>query len=69
MASVRKLESVLVSKRILFKKAATISKEQSPVIRDTVCNILIENVVDNYNILLRPADSFGLIIAKLKRKG
>ena len=61
------MERVLVAKRTLSKKVAIIFKEQSPMIRGTVCIVLIKNV-DNYNILPRLADSNGLIIVKLKKK-
>lgn len=68
MASAKKMERVLVAKRTLSNKVAIIFKEQSPMIRGTVCIVLIKNVVDNYNILPRLADSNGLIIVKLKKK-
>ena len=52
----------------MFKNIAILSKDQSSKIRGTLCNFPIENVVGNYNILPRPADSNVLIIVKLKRK-
>ena len=66
-AFVRRLEMVLVAKRIFFKKIAIISQGQSPKIRGTLCNIPVENIFDIY-ILPRPADNNCLIIVKLKRK-
>ena len=43
-------------------------KGQGPKIKDTICNVPIEDVVTYCNNLPRPADSNGLVIAKLKKK-
>ena len=66
MASVERLERVLVAKWILFKKVTIRSKGESPKVRGTVCNIPIENAVDNYNVLLRPTERYRVSIVKLK---
>ena len=65
---IRRLEQVLVSRRILFKKVTIMPKGNSPKLKGTICNIPIEMVDVNCNSLPRPADSNGLIIVKLKRK-
>ena len=62
-----RLERILISKRILFKKIAIMhGKGEFSKIKGTICNVPIEseNVCD---ILPRPADSNGLIVVKLKR--
>ena len=64
----RRLERVLVAKRILFKKVTVMPKGQSPKVKGSVCNIPISEIENNCNSLPRPADSNGVIIVKLKRK-
>ena len=66
--NIRRLERFLVSRRILFKKVTVMPKGKSLKIKGNICNIPVLKVDVNYNILLRPADSNGLIIVKLKRK-
>ena len=39
-----------------------------PKIKDSLCNILVNEVYDNWISLPRPADSNGLLIVKLKPK-
>ena len=64
----RRLEGVLVAKRILFKKVTVMPKGQSPKVKGSICNIPISEIDNNCNSLVRPADSNGVIIVKLKRK-
>ena len=65
----RRLERVLVAKRILFKKVTVMpTKGQSPKMKGSICNIPISEIDNNCNSLPRPADSKGVIIVKLKRK-
>ena len=65
----RRLERVLVAKRILFKKVTVMpTKGQSPKMKGSICNIPISEIDNNCNSLPRPADSNGVIIVKLKRK-
>ena len=67
--SIRRLEKVLISKRILFKKITIIPKGQAPKMKGVVCNVPIGN--EDVNSLLplpRAADSNGIVIVKLKRK-
>ena len=65
--SVRKLERVLISKRLLFKKVKIMPKGQSPKLKGALCNISVEHV-DVSSLLSRLADSKGLVTAKLKKK-
>ena len=45
-----------------------IPKGKSLKIKGSICNIPVLEVDSNCNMLLRPADSNGIIIANLKRK-
>ena len=65
--SVRKLERVLISKRLLFKKVKIMPKGQSPKLKGALCNIPVEHV-DVSSLLSRLADSKGLVTAKMKKK-
>ena len=65
---VRRLERVLVTKRILFKKVAIMPKDQSPKVKGSICNIPISEIDNNCNSLPRSVDSSVVIIVKLKRK-
>jgi len=62
-----KLERILVSQRILFRKVAIMPKEQFPKLKGATCNIPVEtgNIC---NILPRGADSSGVVYVQLKRK-
>ena len=66
--NLRRLERVLVAKTIFFKKVTVMPKGQSPNAKGSICNIPISEIDNNCNFLLRPADSNGVIIVKLKRK-
>ena len=66
--SISRLERVLVSRRILFKKVVIMPKGKLPKIKGSLCNIPVNEVYDNCKSLPRPADSNGLLIVKLKRK-
>ena len=64
----RRLERVLVAKRILFKKVTVMPKCQSPKVEGSICNISISEIDNNCISLPRPVDSNGVIVVKLKRK-
>ena len=64
---IRKLEKVLIAKRLLFKKITIMPRGQMEKISGTICNIPI-NTTNATNMLPQPADSNGLVIVKLKRK-
>ena len=65
--SIRKLEKVLIAKRILFKNVAIMPCGKMEKIKGTICNIPVNNIGIT-NLLPRTADSKGLAIVKLKRK-
>ena len=64
---IRRLEKVLVGRRLLFKKISIMPKGQSPKLKGALCNVPVD-IVDICNTLSRPADSNGIVIVKLKRK-
>ena len=65
---IRRLERLLVSRRILFKRVTVMSKGKSLKTKGSICNIPVAEVDVNCNMLPRSADSNGLIIVKLKGK-
>ena len=66
LSSLNRLENILISKRILFKKISIMPKGQQPKIRGAVCNIPIQtNAVSN--CLPRKTDN-EILFVKLKRK-
>ena len=65
---IRGFERLFVSRWILFKIAAVMPKDKSLNIKRSACNIPVSEVDVNCNMLVRPADSNGLITVKLKRK-
>ena len=66
LKDLKKLEKILISKRIIFKKIAIINgKGEFAKIKRNICNITIE-AANTYNILPRPAASNGSIVVKLK---
>ena len=68
LQNLRKLEKVLISKRILFKKVAIMhGKGEFVKIVGNICNILVETDMV-FNVLPRPINNNGLVLAKLKRQ-
>ena len=65
--SIRKVERVLIPKRILFEKVTVLPRGQMEKITGTICNVPVDHI-DISNILPRTADSTGLAIVKLKCK-
>ena len=65
---INRLERLLPSKRILFKKVTVTPKGKSLKMKGSICNIPVAEVNVNCNIFPRPADSNGLLIVKLKSK-
>ena len=65
---INRLERLLASTRILFKKVTVMPKSKSLKIKGSICDIPVTEVNANCNTLPRPADSNGLLIVKLKRK-
>ena len=64
----RRLERLLVSRTILFKKVTVMPKGKSLKIKGSICHIPVSEVDVYCNVSPRPADSNALIIVKLKRK-
>ena len=44
------------------------SKGQSPKIKGTICNILVQEIETNCSVLPRPPNSNGIVIVKFKKK-
>ena len=66
---INRLERLLASRRIIFKKVTVKPKAgKSLKMKGTICNIPVIEVDVNCNTLPRPTDSNGLLIVKLKRK-
>ena len=64
---IRRVEKVLVARKLLFKKISIMPKAQSPKLKGALCNVPID-VVDICNTLPRPADINGTVVVKLKGK-
>jgi len=58
---IHKLEQVLVSKRLLFKKIAIMPKGRSPKLKGNICNVPVE-VDDIMTTLPREPSNNGLLL-------
>ena len=67
LADLNRLERVLISRRILFKKVSIMPKGRFPKLKGSICNIPID-LADITNVLPHGGDSNGLVVVKLKRK-
>ena len=67
LSDLDRLEKVLISRRILFKKVTIMPKGKFPKMKGSICNVPIDTT-ETVNILPHGADSNGLIVVKLKRK-
>ena len=67
LASLEKLEQILVSQRIVFEKIVVMPKGQQRKIRGAICNVPV-SCEETCRVLPRPPDSSGIIMLKLKRK-
>jgi len=67
LRNVRRLERILIVRRIVFKKVTIMPKGQAPKLKGALCNIPID-INDVSNVLPRNPDSNGIILVKLKRK-
>lgn len=61
---IRRLEKVLIARRLLFKKATILPKCESLDLKGATCNVPID-VADTCNTLSHASDSNGLVIVKL----
>ena len=66
-SDLRKLERVLISKRLLFKRITIMPKGQSSKIKGGICNVPIE-ADEICNILPRSAENNGIVQVSLKKK-
>ena len=67
LSNLNRLERVLISRRMLFKKVSIMSQGRFPNFKGNLCNIPIESD-DAINVLLRGVNSNGLLVVTLKRK-
>ena len=67
LANMNRLERVIISRRILFKKVTIMPKGQAPKLKGSICNVPV-NTNDVANTLPQGADSSGILMVKLKRK-
>ena len=66
-SDIRRLEKIIISKRLLFKKITIMSKGQAPKMKGAICNVPI-NVDDVCNVLPRGMDNNGIVRVSLKKK-
>ena len=66
LQDLNRLERVLISRRILYKKIAIMPKGQSMKLKGAICNVPID--VDSITAVMpRPVNNNGIVIMKLKR--
>ena len=63
LPKLRRLEKVLIAKRLLFKKIAIMPKGQSPKLKGAICNALLETE-SGCDTLPRGTDSNGIVMLK-----
>ena len=66
-SDIRKLEKIIISKRILFKKVTIMSKGQAPKMKGAICNVPID-AANICNVLPRGMDNNGVVRVALKKK-
>ena len=67
LASLEKLEQILIAQRIVFEKIIVIPKGQQRKVKGAICNVPVE-CDETCKILPRPPGRSGIIMLKLKRK-
>ena len=67
LASLEKLEQILVAQRIVFEKIIVMPKGQLRKVKGAICNLPVE-CDEICKVLPRPPERSGIIILKLKRK-
>jgi len=67
LASLEKLEQILISQRIVFQKIVVMPKGQQRNFKGAICNVPV-SCEETCHVLPRPPDSSGIIMLKLKRK-
>ena len=66
-SDIRKLERVIIAKRLLFKRITIMSKGQAPKMKGAICNVPIK-ADDICNVLPRGMDNNGVVRVALKKK-
>eukprot|EP00111_Clytia_hemisphaerica_P014081 TCONS_00041443-protein len=66
-SDIRKLEKIIIAKRLLFKRITIMSKGQAPKMKGAICNVPIK-ADDICNILPRGMDNNGVVRVALKKK-
>ena len=67
LSNLNRLERVLISRRILFKKVTIMPKGKCQKLKGSICNVPIDTA-DIVNVLPGGPGSNGLVVVKLKRK-
>ena len=66
-SDIRKLEKIIIAKRLLFKRITIMSKGQAPKMKGSICNVPIK-ADEICNILPRGMDNNGIVRVALKKK-
>ena len=67
LASLEKLEQILIAQRIIFQKIVFMPKGQQRKIKGAICNVPVE-CDETCSVLPRPSERSGIVMLKLKRK-
>ena len=67
LASLEKLEQILIAQRIVFEKIIVMPKGQQRKVKGAICNVPVE-CDQTSSLLPRPPERSGIILLKLKRK-
>ena len=67
LASLEKLEQILVAQRIVFEKIIVMPKGQQRKVKGAICNVPVE-CDETCKVLPWPPERSGIIMLKLKRK-
>ena len=67
LQNLNRLHGILILLRILSQKFIVMSKDQLAKLTGAICNVLIDTS-NTVSVLLREAESNGLVVVRLKRK-
>ena len=67
LASLEKLEQILIAQRIVFEKIIVMPKGQQRKVKGAICNVPVE-CDQTGSLLPRPPERSGIILLKLRRK-
>ena len=65
--SLKKLEQIIIARRIVFEKIVVMPKGQQRKIKGAICSVPVD-CDQTCNILRRPPERSGIVLLKLKRK-